>query len=175
MRHKYVTRAIVLSRGNTRESGLLLTLLTHDFGLVRARAEGLRKPGAKLASALQTLCESEITLVRGREGWRLTGALLIENRFRTLSQEARTCAARVASLFLRLIPEGTQEPALYTLYQQFLLNLESAPPEEQDALECTTALNLLVLLGLDAGAPHEGLSRNEIVIRINRGISMSGL
>ena len=39
MRHKYVTRAIVLARAPLAESASLITLLTEEFGLVRARAD----------------------------------------------------------------------------------------------------------------------------------------
>ncbi len=175
MRHKYVTRAVVLGRGAARESGLMLTLLTEDFGLVRAKAEGLRKPGAKLAGALQTLCESDVTLVRGKEGWRLTGALLVENRFHTLDSDARACAARIASLFLRLMPEGPQDAGFFSLYRRFLTDLVGAPSVERDTIECRAALELLMLLGLDTGTDTVKLARNDMVVRINKGIAASGL
>ncbi len=81
MRHKYASPAVVVARSPLGERAVLLTLLTGDLGLIRARAEGLRKPGAKLAHALQTFSESEVTLVRGKDGggWRapcfpITGA-----------------------------------------------------------------------------------------------------
>jgi recombinational DNA repair protein (RecF pathway) len=175
MRHKYVTRAIVLQRFPARESGLMLTLLTEDFGLVRAKAEGLRKSGAKLASALQTLCECDVTFVRGKDGWRLTGALLSENRFRELSVSARSGAARVAALFLRLMPPDAHEAGFFALYRDFIGELRAQSVEEQETAECTTALSLLVMLGLDTGPSVETLSRNETIVRINRGIAASGL
>ncbi len=175
MRHKYATRAIVLSRGLARESGLVLTLLTQDLGLVRARAEGLRKPGAKLAGSLQTLCECEVTLLRGRDGWRLSGALLTENYFRTLTPSARACAARVAGLFLRLMPPDAHEAGFFALYADFVRGITTSTPEEQETLECTTVLSLLIMLGLDSGSvPKEEASR-EVIMRINRGIAASGL
>ncbi|MDE1919605.1 MAG: recombination protein O N-terminal domain-containing protein, partial [Patescibacteria group bacterium] len=81
MRHKYETRGIVLSRAPAGETNALVTLLTPGLGIVRARAQGLRRSGAKLAAALATFAESEVVLVRGREGWRVTGAVLEENWF----------------------------------------------------------------------------------------------
>ena len=45
---------------------MLVTLLTPELGLVRARAEGVRRSGAKLAHALQTLHASDVILVRGK-------------------------------------------------------------------------------------------------------------
>jgi len=175
MRHKYVSRAIVLARNESREYGITLTLLTEDFGLVRARAEGLRKPGAKLASALQTLSESDVTLLRGKEGWRLTGALLCDNHFSILAPTSRDRAGRVASLLLRMSPSDAQEVGFFAHFADFLRALPVQSDEEQDTAECHTVFALLVLLGLDSGAVPEGISRSELVVRINRGISASGL
>ena len=86
MRHKYDTRGIVLSRLPLGEANAFITLLTPELGLVRVRAQGIRMPGAKLASALATFAESSLVLVRGREGWRLAGAVLEENWFKRLER-----------------------------------------------------------------------------------------
>ncbi|MBU2104052.1 recombination protein O N-terminal domain-containing protein [Patescibacteria group bacterium] len=182
MRHKYVTQGIVLQRIPLAEAATLVTLLTEDFGLVRARAEGLRKPGAKLASALQTLSQSEVTLVRGKHGWRLSGALLSRNWFKELSGESRERAGRVASLILRLV-QGEGHESLSKVYEEFLQKIAVSNSSMQDTLECVYALRILSELGLDAGAasievPEEELSseaRRDIVLRINRGITASGL
>ena len=40
MRHKYATPAVILARAPLAEAGMLATLLTSEFGLIRARAEG---------------------------------------------------------------------------------------------------------------------------------------
>jgi hypothetical protein len=81
MRHKYETSGIVLSRTHVGEATTLVTLLTPDLGLVSARAQSLRNTGAKLAASLPTLALSHVVLVRGKEGWRVTGAVLEENLF----------------------------------------------------------------------------------------------
>lgn len=185
MRHKYVTRAIVLARTPLREAGASVTLLTEEFGLVRARAEGLRKPGAKLAHALQALDECSVTLVRGKDGWRLSGALLEQSWFPALTRAARLRAARVASLFLRLSPGDEHDPAPFRTYARFLASLPTLDEDGQDAAECIAALALLNHMGLDSGAvpdtEGEGAyalapeARRAIVLRINRGITASGL
>lgn len=182
MRHKYVTRAIVLQRSPLSEAATLVTLITSDLGLIRARAEGLRKPGAKLASALQTLASCEVTLVRGKEGWRLSGALLEENWFARFSRTERLRAGRVAGLVLQLVHGETQD-SLYQIFSEFLTSLPTLSEGEQDTVECLAALRILAALGLDTGAiplsaPLEPLTpdaRRAIVMRINRGIAASGL
>lgn len=183
MRHKYVTRALVVQRVPLAESAALVTLLTEDLGLVRARAEGLRKPGAKLAHALQTFSEVESTLVRGKEGWRLSGAVLLESWFLRLTHTERLRSGRIAGLMLRLIPGEIREPGTYAMFLTLLSGLPKQPEEVQDAMECRAALTLLQTLGLDSGSLPESVemtaltsdSRRDIVARINRGIQASGL
>lgn len=182
MRHKYVTRAIVLQRSPLSEAATLVTLITSDLGLIRARAEGLRKPGAKLSSALQTLASCEVTLVRGKEGWRLSGALLEENWFARFSRTERLRAGRVAGLVLQLVHGETQD-SLYQIFSEFLTSLPTLSEGEQDTVECLAALRILAALGLDTGeipsiVPIDPLTpdaRRAIVMRINRGIAASGL
>lgn len=189
MRQTYPTEAIALGRRSLAEESVLVTLLTREVGLVRARAQGLRKPGAKLASALQTLTESDITLVAGREGWRLSGALLRDNWFRTLGVRERMRASRVAALLLRLVPGESADPELYDIFVLFLRALRDSPEETHESVECMAVLRILAALGLDAGdlpgareEPYgvEALraieaKRTVYIARANKGIVASGL
>lgn len=176
---------MVLARTPLAEAGLLVTVLTPDLGLIRARAEGARRSGAKLAHALQTLNESELMLVRGKEGWRLTGAVLSENRFTALTRVARACVARVASLLMRLVHGDTSDPALHALFVEFVVALPGLTHEETAQAESLIVLRLLRALGFDAGeAPPAGYAmealayaereRIHLISRINRGIGASG-
>lgn len=187
MRHKYPTEAIVLARTSLAEESTFLTLLTREVGLVRARAQGVRKTGAKLASALATFAQSDVVLVAGKEGWRISGALLQENWFQKLSHAPRARAARISALLLRLVHGETPDPALFDTFQAFLNTLSAVPESLHDSAECLAALRILSLLGLDAGnIPEEGLftqealssvaqNRSAFIVRVNRGIAASGL
>ena len=196
MRHKYATPAIVLSRTPLSEASSLITLLTSDVGLVRARAQGVRKPGAKMAGALQTLVECDVMLLRGKEGWRLAGALHTTDWFGKLSRPARLRAGRIASLLLRLVHGETADASatFYTIFIQYLDILSELSDSESDevladAAECLVALRILRALGVDAGMiPGELVggyatdvlesviaNRAEFIARINRGIAASGL
>ncbi|HWH06993.1 MAG TPA: DNA repair protein RecO [Candidatus Paceibacterota bacterium] len=189
MRHKYATEAIVLSRTPQSEANLLITLVTKELGLVRARAQGVRKPAAKLAAALQTFAGSDVVLVRGKEGWRVSGAILAYDYFAPLTFSMRACAGRVAGLMLRLASNDSNEPELYELFEELLRVLPSLSSQEEEDAEVLAALSLLSLLGLDAGGevPKEGgrygalareyaqKHRKDLIARINRGIQASGL
>lgn len=188
MRHNYRTEALILGRLPNGEASATVFLLTREFGLVRARAQGLRKEGAKLAAALQTFCESEVTLVRGKETWRLAGASLIENWSTKLDLEGRTRAGRVAQLLIRLMRGESDDASIYGVMQGLLASLPGMSETDRDGAECLAALRLLQSLGLDAGdIPGEEGSydattlaqvvpiRSELISRVNRGISASGL
>jgi len=72
--HIYTTKGIILSARPIKESDRLYSILTRDFGLIRAHAIGVRKSASKLRGALEPVSLSRISLVRGKEFWRLTSA-----------------------------------------------------------------------------------------------------
>lgn len=189
MRHKYATEAIVLGRAPYGEASATVTLITKELGLVRARAQGVRKPGAKLASALQTFSGSDVVLVRGKEGWRLAGAILAHNYNEALSAGGRTCAGRIAHLMLRTLSGDTSDPEAYALFEELLHILPELSGEEEENVEILAALYLLKSLGLEAGEAipnadgrygesareYAQQNRKDLIVRINRGIEASGL
>ena len=189
MRHKYDTRGIVLARSPLGEAHASLAILTAELGLVRARATGLRRSGGKLAHALVTFAESDLTLVVGREGWRVTGAVLHKNWFASLSSpDARRRASRVTGLLLRLAPGEVAETELFTITSHFFRALEAEAEPTLESAELLAATRVLAELGFDdergegalpAFAPAELLEvqhhRDRYIARINRGIAASGL
>lgn len=189
MRHKYETRSIVLARAHGGEATTFVTLLTSDLGLVQARAQSLRKPGAKLAHALTTLAESSVVLVRGKDGWRVTGAVLEDNWFSKLSSlSAQERVANVSGLLLRFVAGEVQESELFIAMKGFLNALSILPEEDHDSAEILAVLRVLAVLGLDSGEIPGAVdsftekdlteirtNRIAYVARINNGIAASGL
>ncbi len=187
MRHKYDTRGIVLARTSLGEANSLVTLLTPTVGLVRARAQGIRKPGAKLAHGLTTLSESEVMLVQGKEGWRVVGAVLEEQWAKVLPHPGRERVARVTGLLLRLVADEARDERVFEVVRGFLAALRDRPVELHEAIELLAVLRLLGLLGLDAGDAvnpngyEESFlqqvlkERAAYIQRINQGISASEL
>lgn len=180
----------MLSRRPLGEANALVTLLTTDFGIIRARAQGLRKPISKLSPGLQTFMQSDVSLVRGKEGWRLTGAILVRSWAGELSPQARTRAARVFDLMQRLTQGEYAEPQLYAIAHALLSALTHLSEESADAAECLAALRVLHVLGHDAGAlpgtsgmgdydtgalDEIARARKGYISRINTGIEASGL
>ena len=191
MRHKYETRGIVLSRAPFGEAHALLALLTPDLGLLWARATGLRRSGGKLAHALTTFAQSDVILVRGREGWRVTGAVLHENWFVRLGAlDARVRAARVAGLLLRLAPGESPDHTPFSVMTDFFEALAHENEQVREGAEMLAAASLLAALGFDEAHSTEDVAvspfslenltrvadeRDHYITRINRGIAASGL
>src|SRR6185369_11774060 len=74
MYHIYTTPAFVVYSTSHGESGKFLLLFTKDFGMIGATAQGLRLNQSKLRYHLQDSNFSNISIVRGKEIWRVTGA-----------------------------------------------------------------------------------------------------
>ncbi|MFA5744738.1 MAG: recombination protein O N-terminal domain-containing protein [Candidatus Paceibacterota bacterium] len=188
MRHKYETSGIVLSRSFIGEANVFVTLITPELGLVCARAQGLRRTGAKLAAALATLAQSSLVLVRGKDSWRVAGAVLEENWFAQMENSPRTRAARVSGLLIRMVVGEAYDPKLFLIMASFFKALTELPEEFHAAAEALAVLRILAVLGLDTGEiPGEFYlftqplltsivkDRSQYIARINRGITSSGL
>ncbi|PIV87110.1 hypothetical protein CO131_01670 [Candidatus Kaiserbacteria bacterium CG_4_9_14_3_um_filter_50_16] len=189
MRSKYDTSGLVLARLYVGEANVFITVLTPDLGLVRARAQGLRKSGAKLSSALATFSESSLVLVRGREDWRIAGAVLKENWFVKIKNDtARSTATRVSGLLLRIVAGEVHDPKLFSIVIGFFKDLSTFPEDMYDAIEILAVLRILAVLGLDTGEipGYESefttailteimKTRANYIARVNRGITASGL
>ncbi|HET9641678.1 MAG TPA: recombination protein O N-terminal domain-containing protein [Candidatus Paceibacterota bacterium] len=188
MRHRYDTRGIILARSPLGEASAVVTVLSPELGLVRARAQGLRRSGAKLSAALATFSESSLILVRGKEGWRVAGAVLDRNWLKALPTEARPFAARIAGLLVRLAPSDAKDEALFPAFRGYLETLGACAASLYEAAEILAALRALVILGFDNGAdlpPLSDLSKRHLeriqserasyVARVNRGIAASEL
>lgn len=70
---KYTTKAFILREYEQGESDKVFKLFTEEFGLIFALAKGVRKLESKLRFHLKVGKEVDVTLVKGKEVWRLTG------------------------------------------------------------------------------------------------------
>ena len=73
--HIYTTPGIVLRHWPLREADRVYAILTRDLGLIRASAGGIRKEASKLRGSLEPLSMTSVSLVRGKEYWRIISAI----------------------------------------------------------------------------------------------------
>src|SRR3989344_6601845 len=111
MYQKYQTEALVLGHYERGEADKMFALYTRDFGLVWARASGVRREGSRMRYALQTGVHMRTGLVRGKRGWRLAGGSAI----RQLSGSTPGVAvfARICNLVMRLVQGEEQNAYLF--------------------------------------------------------------
>lgn len=141
-----------------------------------------------MSAGLLTLAEAEVTLLRGKDGWRLAGTILKEDWAHKLPKEARMRAARVLALADRLVRGESTDPSLFMIATRYLSALAELPEDVHDAAESIAALRILAALGLDAGEGYDDIGdystetmaqakadRSALISRINRGIAASGL
>ncbi len=110
--HTYTTSAHILRASQLSEHDALFLCMTEEFGLVRVRATGARKEDSKLRYSLQVGAYVALSLVQGKAGWRVTGAVLMEEPvFKTI-----TLYARLAKLAERLVHGAERNDALFQIF-----------------------------------------------------------
>lgn len=81
---KHTTKAFVLASYDNGENDRSYKLFTRDFGLIMAYARGIRKLESKLRGHILVGHLILVTIVQGKEVWRITGCeeINIESLFR---------------------------------------------------------------------------------------------
>lgn len=160
----HTTEAIILDYQDFGEANRWYFLLTPDFGLVVARAQGVRHLKSKLGGHLSRFSQAQISLVRGRESWHLIGA---EEFKPTASRPCLDAVARISKLLRRLLPEAGADPELFALVKQGFLTLPVG--------EVALVWNILRLLGYMERAEIGDKSEIVLIQEINRALSESML
>lgn len=95
---KYTTNALILDIYNVGENDLLIKVFTFDFGLIFAMAKSARKVESKLKMHLKKNRYVSITVVRGREMYRLTGAV---EMFSDIKIESSSVVSEAVDRFIK--------------------------------------------------------------------------
>ncbi|OHA92365.1 MAG: DNA repair protein RecO [Candidatus Zambryskibacteria bacterium RIFCSPLOWO2_02_FULL_51_21] len=151
--HIYTTKGIILSAQAKGEADRLYSILTRDFGLIRAHAIGVRKSASKLRGALEPVSLSSVSLVRGKEYWRLTSAEVIK-RFKK---------SKPLFLLEQLVAGEATHPELFDAVEKYL---------ELD--ETTLVAQILFHLGY-LKKSDLNLPEKELIKAINAGLEASML
>lgn len=132
---KYTTPAIVIDSFEQGEHDMVYRLFTREFGMLLAHAKSVRKLESKLRAHVVPRSVSLVTLVHGREVWRLVGAQeesrpvnLIEEVAHLLRRFVRGEGAHKALFdrllaFMREAPSFDERKARLLLYYIALVDL----------------------------------------------------
>lgn len=148
--HIYTTDAYVLDSNASGEADEFLTLFTRDLGLVRATARGVRLEKSKLRYSLQSLSCSRISLVRGKEVWRITTAEFKKNLHANYREHKNILAvvANCSALIRRMVAGEEKNEILFSVISDafdFLASREWG--KELELFEIALVLKILQNLG----------------------------
>lgn len=194
------TDCFVLKSSPAGEANKHLDIFTKDFGLIRASAQGLRYIKSKLRYSLTDFSYSRVSLVRGREFWRIiTATKKGDVPSEVVAREARESLYRIFSLLRRLLQGEEAHPELFDIvlnafnfFSQDFKDEDGASPARISAIEELAVLRILFLLGYVKDDPDlvkfletDDLSRDlieraiesrkTIVLEINRALKASHL
>ena len=145
----YNTEGIIISIFPVRESDCSYTIYTKEQGLIRVIAKGVRSMRSKLRYNLQYGSFINVSLVKGKAGWRLVGVqkgVLLKNI--TRSATTAEIIGRVFLLLSKFVDEGKDE-CVYNNIRTALIFLdeENLSLEELKVFEMVCSLRLLKDLG----------------------------
>lgn len=149
MHHLHTTPAFVLTSYPHGESSRVYKLFTREHGVLYVHAQSVRELRNRNRYALRTHTLATVTLVRGRDTWRLTSA---QSQERVISGSIR----RVLTLAGTLLAQEDPAPKLFDL-------LYTTMPIEEEVVPCRITheaiLALFVLHELGYVArPHTSLT-----------------
>jgi DNA repair protein RecO (recombination protein O) len=142
----YTTEGFILKSVDFGEANKYFFIFTKDFGLIKAAAQGVRHLKSKLRYSLEDFSFGQISLVRGKEIWRITSA---ENKLNIRNKEKFLLLLQIFSLLLRLLHGEEKNSFLFDSLKEgilFLKNTELTDTELAN-FECVLALRTLASLG----------------------------
>lgn len=154
MHHIYTTDGYILESRSNGETSKVYSIFTRDLGMVWAKAQGVRLQKSKLKPALQSFSRVRISLVRGREMWRITSARAGLNLFREFKSRdgGVKMMARVFLIVRRLLAGEEKNVKLFEIIEagfDFLLSQEFSETDLR-SLEYILVLKILDNLGYRA-------------------------
>ena len=166
MYHIHTTHAFVLNVFPSGEKHHFITLFTREFGMIKAKAQSIRVSDSKLRYALQEFSYAEVSLVKGKDVWRITNALPTYNIYFELKdkQDIFMVIARAFSLIRRLVPEEGSEATIFQDMEAICQNAQEIIYTKQniEILEWLFVLRMMCSLGYARKEPFKDLCNEEI-------------
>lgn len=122
--------AFILHHRNFKESGLILELLTRDYGRLSIVANGVRKPKSKIAGLLRPFVPLVVSC-SGKSELKTLTHVEAQSALINLQGLALYCGFYLNELISRLLQKEDPYPEVYLAYQQCLFQLASNAHQEQ--------------------------------------------
>ena len=157
MSRTYQATGINLKGMPLGEADRLVTILTSEFGLIRAVAPGARKYQSKLRGRSELFVVNQLLIAKGRSLDKITQAETIQS-YAGLSRDLGKLVASqyLAELILCFALSDRPQPELFELFNEHLQRLEKLPPSQNSPSSAALLLahlaqagfHLLVLAGI---------------------------
>lgn len=141
----YITEAIVCGGEDTNTADRSFLLFTREAGMLYASAKSVRREESKHRYALQEFSYARVTLVRGKGGWRVTGAEPIANFYALAETRAARSFLRNIVLLLRRVLRG--EVPHPEIFDDVTEAVKTSGDHEPHVLESVLTLRTLHTLG----------------------------
>jgi recombinational DNA repair protein (RecF pathway) len=159
--HIYTTPAFVISSAHTGEANKLLHVFTRDLGMVVATVQGIRHEKSKLRPHVQDYSFTTLSLVRGKDMWRVTGAQATESSFVASvrhHEPSYRLYVQILALLKRLLPGEEKNEPLYEVFVDACTYLGGVTLEGEQLLHFEYTLVLRILSNLGYVSAHPSLS-----------------
>lgn len=187
-------KCFIIDSIDVGESSRSYLLLCENLGPLWAKATSVRKQQSKLRYHLQQYSNLRITLIEGREYFRIVGVSDFENsfKFEELGAKEKELVARIFQLFRRLLVGEERSSELYKFVVRCLKYLEENKGMDSDlifAFEIAIVANILMIQGyvdkktfeLPSGDINEEYLREifskkkEVLLLVNNALKSSHL
>jgi recombinational DNA repair protein (RecF pathway) len=172
----YSTRGFIVGSAPSGEAGKTYSIYTEQFGLLRAHAQGVRHLKSKLRYNLTDYSFGTFSLVRGKEFWRITGAVA-ETAGVIESQGISLVRARILSFMRRLVQGEERNDDLFLILLDLFSSASSTLSERDELLvfETRVLARALSALGYIDMASIEGMGQKDMLVAINKALRESHL
>ena len=150
MNQKYKATGIILKGASFKENDRLVTVLTPEYGLIRALAPGAKKHKSQLRGRTQLFVVNELLFIKGRSLDKIIGADTLYT-YPGLSRDLGKLATAqyLAELSLALAVDEQPQPELYELLNEHLGRVEAFKVGESVYPYLASAVfHLLAIAGL---------------------------
>ncbi len=143
----YTTRGIVLKKKNSGEQNSFLYLLTEDLGLIIASARSTRSFRSKLKGLIEEFSYGDFSLVKGKNGWRLTNVSQEGNFFFEGEDHSKKTIAQISSVIIKMIQGEVEQSDIYNCVHRAFKFLTKCETVNTQLVEIVSVLRIMSLLG----------------------------
>ena len=164
MYHIHTTCGLVLDSKNYGEAGKILRVFTKDYGLIIVIAQGIRLEKSKLRYFIQNYVLTTISVVKGKEFWRLTNASSVpelDNADSVSQSKNNLPIVRVCKILIRLLQGEEKHEELFNVIFDIIIFIYKNKELNQEMLKTLESvimfriLKLLGYIGKDDGIGEE--------------------